>query len=284
MQQPVMHAQAALFYISLLPGTLSHTQLNPHARALLIILIVQSNLLVSLAGLLVTVLTPSGSDLVVVHQGESVNLTCHVDNMLEAKYEWMELTESAVISMDSVLTITYTNASSVSQGGYYWCIATNMAENNNVANISNVVLVVFAPSFIEHPQPMQTTRGGSAVFICSAVGFPEPAVEWRRLTNNANTTPSDTLPSSSEISYDDDSNSTSTLTITSVGFDDFGYYICVTVAPLSLPSFSSSSFDSGSGSGLNISTLTPVLSSGLVVSSLENLTTSSNVILLTGKV
>ena len=252
----------------------------------------------------IVVPTPFGSGLVVVMQGNVVDLTCQAttNSLTAVEYEWRKLDESGILSRDSVLTLTYTNASSVSQGGYYWCIATSMFEQISVINISNAVLVVFAPSFIKLPQAVQTDVGESVVFRCSAMGFPKPAVEWKKLTNNNITLPGGTLPSLSQITYQDSSSTTSsTLNITSVDFDDFGHYTCVTLPQLRLPghanfpsfNFSTdSSFASGSGSGLGASgiqydsslrTLTPVLSSGLTDSSLKNLTAFSDVHLLTSK-
>ena len=119
------------------------------------------------------------------------------------------------------------------------------------------------------------------------VGRHNDTVSVVRLTS-IHTTCRSNPASQSNITY---TGSTSILTIDPVETDDFGSYRCITTPPTSLPGNLSalSSFNvslgSGSGSGMQslYTTLTPVLGSDLTDSSLENLTASSMIAVLTGE-
>lgn len=237
----------------------------------------------------------SYSDIVILMQGDTVNLNCSVADGDMTIFEWRKSNNLEVVAMDQVLTLNYTDASSVSQGGYYWCTITSMSAQlmDTAVNNSNLVLVVFHPIFTISPQPAEASEGDSVSFTCRAVGFPSPTIEWQ--VNNGE----DELPSSHLVTFEDSSNSSSTLNITSVEYSDFGNYSCVATTPSTIPDdpilrtnvtvnvTSSSESTSGSASGLlpddDTVTLTPYVSNELMNASLDDLTTTSNSSTLTGK-
>ena len=227
-----------------------------------------------------------------MEEGKLANLTCVADTAASS-YEWRKDNETAVVSTEQVLTLNYTDASSVAQGGYYWCIATSSAGLllREEANVSDAVLVLFAPSFTKHPLSANAIVGETVAFSCTAVGFPTPVVEWRHLNSNASAMVVLALPVSSLVMYSDDSKSSSTLNITSVDFCDSGDYVCIT-QPLRLPEVPdfptiNSSLMFGSGAPISdvipFTSLTPSLGPSFSVARLHNLSATSNAATLTGE-
>ena len=236
--------------------------------------------------------TSSNSGLVVLEFGGTAVLNCTTDVWHD--YEWMKLNlttnEVQTVSSNQNLRLSYITMSDVSQGGYYYCIALSMATPMDVANVSDVILVVYDPTFFTHPSPtaLLSSQGQNVTLECVAAGFPSPTVEWRRIDSNNNLL---SLPSNSVKQFADSSNSSSILTISSVNFTDFGLYSCIATTSLSsLPGnvsiFSSFNFSLGSGIGSGLdalfTTLTPQLSSDLTNLDIDNLTASSNATTLTG--
>ena len=243
----------------------------------------------STESLTVSVDTPTNTSLVVVEFGDTVSIDCIASTTgVDIDYEWMKVNnlttgDSVIVSTNQTLFVSFLTSSE--EAGYYYCRATISPTLMDVFNVSEVVLVIFAPTFVMHPSSMLTSMDMTIQLQCMATGFPQPDIEWIRLDSNNNTVD---LPSFSNITY---TGSTSILTIDPVETDDFGSYRCITTPPTSLPGNLSalSSFNvslgSGSGSGMQslYTTLTPVLGSDLTDSSLENLTASSMIAVLTGE-
>ena len=240
--------------------------------------------------------TSSNSGLVRLGFGGTAVLNCTTD--AEHDYEWMKLNlttnEVQAVSSNQSLILKYITMSDVFQGGYYYCraviiiMATPM--DVRVANVSDIVLVIFDPTFFTHPSPtaLLSSQGQNVMLNCVAAGFPSPTIEWRRIDSNNNLL---SLPSNTAIQFTDSSNSSSILTIDRVNFADFGLYRCIATTSLSSLSGNLSVFfslnislgsGSGSGSGALFTTLNPQLSSDLTDSDLNNLTASSNATTLTG--
>lgn len=240
--------------------------------------------------LIVSVSTPSDTSLEVVDFGDSVSIDCNASMEL-VDYEWFKVNQtsgdSVPVTTNQTLTVSFESSNDTEQAGYYFCKASMTTSLMGVANVSEVILVVFAPTFVEQPSSVSTSVDESVELQCRAVGFPQPMIRWVRLDSNNNTT---NLPMDLNITANGNS---SILTFNSVEADDFGSYHCMTTPPSTLPgdlsvissltvTVAGSGMLMGSGSGVS-TTLTPVLAPDLTDSVLENLTASSNIAILTGE-
>ena len=238
--------------------------------------------------------TPTNTSLVVVEFGNTVLIDCvstddNDENAID--YEWMKVNLNTggtnSVSNNQTLTLSYFT-SSTEDSGYYYCLGRETVFGISLVNVSDIILVVFAPVFVLHPNSALTALDNSIQFQCIAIGFPQPHIEWIRLDSNNNSVDS---PVNSNIS---NSGNISIFSIDPVESDDFGLYHCITTPITSLPGNLSvvsglnvslqrsgaSEFGSGEKSYGNV---TPVLGSDLTDSSLENLTSSSSIAVLTGE-
>ena len=225
------------------------------------------------------------TSLVVVDFNSSISILC--TTTVSVEYEWVKVDqtsgETVSIIPGQILSVSF-SSNNTDQAGYYYCRATM---SPSLINVSDVILVVFAPTFVEHSSSELTSADDMIQLQCTAVGFPQPVIEWIRLDTNNNTVD---LPMNSNVTMD---GSTSILTIDPVESDDFGSYRCITSPPSILPgnlsvilgfNVSLDSGPGGSGSGVgSLEPVTPELGSDLTASSLENLTASSDIALLTGE-
>ena len=129
--------------------------------------------------------------------------------------------------------LEYNSPDSVEQGGMYQCFAASA--DLVFTGSSEILLVLFAPYFIEDPESLFTLNNDTAEFTCAAIGHPTPLVEWYRLESNESFTDLEKLidnslllPNSS-FTYSNTSESmeASFLIIDPLGYTDYGYYLCV---------------------------------------------------------
>ena len=184
---------------------------------------------------------PSG--ITILSPGENVTLACSVYtyyNLDELEFEWTLNNQSlntfsySNFSVDSQLSIDYSDLSSVTMGGLYRCIARNAGEN--IVGKSNTVLVSFAPQITTNPFDIFSTVSSRVYFNCTAVGYPTPEIVWYRIANNTNhqtienlKRQSVRLPSSAvtETVFLSTTTESSSLVVDSVQYPDYGYYSCV---------------------------------------------------------
>ncbi len=199
--------------------------------------------------------------------GDTVTITCNTTLLTgNLTYEFQLNNEVVQNYTDSSLSITYTDESSVSNGGVYIC---SIREDMDMPIYSLTTLrVFFAPIITTDPVNVFTDSDETVEFNCTAVGSPAPIVTWYRLRSGANTSFIDDLdnitgmsvelPQTSNVTFDNavENTLTSTITFDTVQFMDFGDYVCVATLDLEeIQSFiaaiiAAAMGSSGSGSGL----------------------------------
>ncbi|XP_066907069.1 cell adhesion molecule Dscam2-like, partial [Halyomorpha halys] len=65
--------------------------------------------------------------------------------------------------------------------GDYTCVATNAAKSTK---LSSRLTVSVPPHWVSEPKDVNVTRDSSAMFDCSADGFPTPQIVWRKLSGD----------------------------------------------------------------------------------------------------
>ena len=179
----------------------------------------------------------------ILQYGDSITLSCAVIsdyNHSSLEYGWVfnyQTIKTFTNPDDLLLTINYTDTSSVEQGGLYYCFAT--FDEDNITGISKTIFVGFSPLITETPESILTTSNESVEFNCTATGHPTPVIEWYRLSVETNVATledlskfSIELPSSAFVEITiTNTTETSILIIDPVDYDDFGYYVCVSSLP-----------------------------------------------------
>ena len=172
------------------------------------------------------------SNFSVIEYGMSLNLTCNISFSGDVNYTW-SLNDTFIPNESrSYYTISYTDQDSVKLGGTYQCYA--HTSDVSVYGSSPKVLVLFAPHVIEHPSSVAVSNNDTVEFTCTAIGYPTPTIEWKRVmsSNVANLTAlqnmENELPmNTNNVSITGTNNETSTLTIDPVQYEDYGYYLCM---------------------------------------------------------
>ena len=127
----------------------------------------------STESLTVSVDTPTNTSLVVVEFGDTVSIDCIASTTgVDVDYEWMKVNlttgDSVTVSTNQTLSVSFLTSSE--EAGYYYCRATISPTLMDVVNVSEVVLVVFAPTFVIHPSSMLTSMDMSIQLQCMATG------------------------------------------------------------------------------------------------------------------
>ena len=198
---------------------------------------------------------PSGALLLELNQ--SITLTCNLtSNADNATYRWDLNGYLIRNNSNPYYNISYTDASSTTQGGIYHC---TVYKDGTIVPSVNSVLIAFAPLITVSPQSTGVMVNGSVQFTCNVTSSPTSIIQWARVpVGTAIGTVLDelipyfnNLPTNSIQVVNDVTNRTNstTLIIDPVLSSDFGNYICVGIlyndtltAPMS----------SGSGIGLNL--------------------------------
>ena len=106
----------------------------------------------STESLTVSVDTPTNTSLVVVEFGDTVSIDCIASTTgVDIDYEWMKVNnlttgDSVIVSTNQTLFVSFLTSSE--EAGYYYCRATISPTLMDVFNVSEVVLVIFAPTFV----------------------------------------------------------------------------------------------------------------------------------------
>ncbi|XP_075038771.1 hemicentin-1 [Mixophyes fleayi] len=124
----------------------------------------------------------------------------------------LKLSTSSRISIDNLLGTLRIKTSLYSDAGDYTCVAVNEAGK---ASGKVVLSVGSAPVFTENPSNIAMDIGSDVTLHCTAQGFPEPKIKWRKL--NATSTFSKPLMYNQK---------TGTLQISNLWVGDEGTYLC----------------------------------------------------------
>ena len=226
---------------------------------------------------------PSGALLLDLNQ--SITLTCNLTSNADnaATYRW-DLNGYLIRNNSNPdYNISYTDASSTTQGGTYHC--TVYKNDGTIVPSVNSVLVAFAPLITVSPQSTGVMINGSVQFTCNVTSSPTSTIQWARvpvgtpigtvldeLTPYFNNLPNNSFQN---VSDSTDTTNSSTLIIDPVLSSDFGNYICVGIlyndtltAPMS----------SGSGIGLNLQMINMV---SIAISNASTLSGKLHIFLIT---
>ena len=140
--------------------------------------------------------------------GANATLVCTSSGGPNNTYQWLENGEN--VHGQNSDTLNLPNVT-VSTGGVYTCIVSNIAGSNNASTF-----VFIYPYFINHPHSNEVSVGSAVLLICDAVSFPSPDYLWQR-SDGAN------------ISNDIVTNERN-LSISSVQYGDEGGYFCTASA------------------------------------------------------
>ncbi|XP_075689566.1 hemicentin-1 [Rhinoderma darwinii] len=172
----------------------------------------QSSVLVYIEAPVVTVVK---KEMLVAVNAETT-MECKTTGVPKPHVHWfkgdLQLSSSSLISIENHLgTLTITNTK-YSDAGDYTCMAANAAGK---ASGQVSLSVGSAPVFIETPEDIAMEIGSDVTLSCTAQGFPEPKLKWRKL--NSTSTPSKPLVYNQK---------TGTLQINNLWLGDNGTYIC----------------------------------------------------------
>ena len=147
---------------------------------------------------------------------DNVTFTCSAQGGPNNIFQWQHNN----LSIDfTTASITIANIT-ISDGGDYTCIVSNVAGSENETALLNILPRITTP-----PVNIETTNGSLVKFFCEAEGFPAPNITFQR--ENASN-PNATLQLSSTVERDNANNTViATLTFSPVTFGDEGNYTCI---------------------------------------------------------
>ncbi|KPU75357.1 uncharacterized protein Dana_GF27270 [Drosophila ananassae] len=131
-----------------------------------------------------------------VPQGRDVSFTCVVDNLGPYRVAWIKSDSKAIlgihthmVSLNPRLAVTHNGHNTwklhisrvqINDSGSYMC----QVNTDPMKSQSGYLDVVVPPDILNHPthnlEEGVSTEGGSIALECSAIGVPEPKVQWRR--------------------------------------------------------------------------------------------------------
>ncbi|XP_063796284.1 hemicentin-1 isoform X2 [Pseudophryne corroboree] len=143
-------------------------------------------------------------------------MQCETTGVPKPQVHWfkgdVKLSTSSRMSIDDHLGTLRIKTTLYSDEGEYTCVAINEAGK---ANGKVILRVGSAPVFTESPSDIAMDIGSDVTLLCTARGFPEPKIKWRKLNH--------TSKHSKPLMYNQ---RTGTLHITNLWVGDEGTYLC----------------------------------------------------------
>ncbi|KAG8436526.1 hypothetical protein GDO86_007581 [Hymenochirus boettgeri] len=155
-----------------------------------------------------------------VSVGSETTMECKATGVPRPLVQWfkdeIELSTLPLYNVDVVLGILKIKNTQFSDAGNYVCVAVN---NVGQANGKFTLSVGSPPAFTKTPSDVSMDIGSELSLTCSAQGFPEPEIKWRRLNHSSE--------SLKPLSYHYNSQQKmGTLHISKLWIGDEGIYIC----------------------------------------------------------
>ena len=124
-----------------------------------------------------------------VTEGTGVRLLCKVNGYPKPTVAWLQdgvdLTTATFCTMSSEHSSYFLDIKSAlpEHCGTYMCRLTNIlgtveCEANLTVDLLEVVPEVIAPVFTKSISDLESSRNGTATFICTATGEPAPKITW----------------------------------------------------------------------------------------------------------